>query len=160
MEGFQLTKEWQESIYISNSVCGCVSTHYFMCVRGPAPPILSLENIAQGVFDERAIKAWIEVTKKDREDALVQMEKMLQDCDVSIVAALHYASRFELPFENDGSFGKQAPVGSDTLHKFMIHNYRKIEGADEVTIKHMLKQFSRSLSVRCSIRIQTLSLFS
>lgn len=39
----------------------------------------------------------MDVTKKDREDVLVQMEKMLPDCDISVMDAFRYASRFRLP---------------------------------------------------------------
>lgn len=66
-----------------------------------ATPILSLESIARGIFDERAIKIRMDVTKKDREDVLVQIGKMLPDCDISVVDALRYSSRFGLPFEKD-----------------------------------------------------------
>ncbi|KAM1492897.1 hypothetical protein ACFX10_024747 [Malus domestica] len=140
MERFQLTKEWQDSVCVSTSVCSCVSAHYFMRIGGSAPATLSLESIARGVFDERAVKARMDVIKKDREDVLVG--KMHPDCDISVVDALRYACRFGLPLEEDWPFGQPAPVRSlDKLHKFMVHDYRELEGADEVSIKHMLKQF-------------------
>lgn len=53
------------------------------------------------VFYEPDIKLWMDVTKKDREDVFVYMEKMLSDCDVSVVHELRYASRFRLSFENN-----------------------------------------------------------
>ncbi|KAM1492896.1 hypothetical protein ACFX13_025375 [Malus domestica] len=111
-----------------------------MRIGGSAPATLSLESIARGVFDERAVKARMDVIKKDREDVLVG--KMHPDCDISVVDALRYACRFGLPLEEDWPFGQPAPVRSlDKLHKFMVHDYRELEGADEVSIKHMLKQF-------------------
>ncbi|CAN6570967.1 unnamed protein product [Malus baccata var. baccata] len=128
-------------VCVSTSVCSCVSAHYFMRTGGSAPAILSLESIARGVFDERALKARMDVIKKDREDVLVGMGKMRPDCDISVVDVLRYACRFGLPLEEDWPFGQPAPVRPlDKLHKFMVHDYRELEGADEVSIKHMLKQ--------------------
>lgn len=42
----------------------------------------------------------MDVTKKDGEEVLVQIGKMLPDCNVSVVDVLRYTFRFGLPFED------------------------------------------------------------
>ncbi|KAM1115018.1 hypothetical protein TB2_038145 [Malus domestica] len=81
-----------------------------MRTREAAPSILSNESIARGVSVECALKACMDVTKKDREDVLVEMVKIHSDCDISVVDELHYVSRCGLPFEKDWPFGEEAPI--------------------------------------------------
>ncbi|CAN6696521.1 unnamed protein product [Malus baccata var. baccata] len=171
MQSYQLTNQWQQSVdkwwnlnkqletvgwrvhkifppvmiqrrpvCVSASLCNCVSAHYAMRM-GIEPPILSLESIVRGVFNERALKARMLADQEDKISVLALMGHMASDCDISLLDGLKYVSRFGIPLKKYWKTGQKAPnVPQEKLYKYRIADYKSI-GNHKPTIEFMLRQF-------------------